>query len=565
MRNREIATIFDRIADALELRGEEVFRVNAYRRAARIVRDLVDEIEKVASEGRLREIPGIGEGTARKIEEYLDTGRMAKYEEATRGIDGELLDMLGIQGVGPKTLKQAYESLGVKSLDDLKRVVGDGSLAELPRMGEKKVANIRKGLELFEKGRGRIPLGIALPIAERILEAMSGHGDLKSISTAGSLRRMVETIGDIDILATGSKGSEIISAFAGLPFVTRVLALGGTKGSVMIDGDTQVDMRVVKTSEYGAALQYFTGSKEHNVKLRGMARDKGLKLSEYGVFRGDRKIAGKTEEDVYKALGLPLIPPELREDRGEVEASLTGKLPDLVREDDVLGDLHVHSNYSDGSDSIEELATAAKGSGLSYIAICDHSRSAQYAGGLDAGTLYKQMKEIDRLNRRLENFRILKGSEVDILKDGSLDFEDDILEKLDVVVASIHSGFKQNVTERMIRAMQNPHVKIIGHPTGRLISRREGYEVDLEKVMRAASETGTALEINAYFDRLDLNDVNVRRAKELGVRLAIGTDSHSKETLWYRELGVSVARRGWLTKGDLLNCLPLKDLLSQKK
>jgi DNA polymerase (family 10) len=350
-----------------------------------------------------------------------------------------------------------------------------------------------------------------------------------------------------------------------MPFVTNVLAAGSTKGSVLIDGETQVDMRVVKSGEYGAALQYFTGSQAHNVKLRGMARAKGMKLSEYGVFKGERKIAGRTEAGVYGALGLPLIPPELREDRGEIEAALDGRLPELVTLDDVLGDLHVHTNYSDGADSIEEMALAASSSGLQYIAVCDHSKAAQYAGGIDEAELGKQIAEIERINRKVHPFRVLKGIEVDILKDGTLDLSDEILDQLDIVVASVHTGFKQNVTERMIRAMEHPLVKVICHPTGRLISRREGYDVDLDRVMLAAASTGTALEINAYFDRLDLNDVNVKKAKEMGVRLSIGTDSHSTETLWFLELGVGVARRGWLEEKDLLNCLPADALASCRK
>jgi len=557
--------MFDRIADALELKGEAIFRVNAYRRAARIMRDLTEDVEQVRSEGRLLDIPGVGEGTGKKIEEYLNTGEMRKYAEVTRGINEELLDMLSIQGLGPKTLKLAHDSLGVNGLEDLKKVIEDGTLQELPRMGVKKVENIRRGIELFERSKGRIPLGVALPIAERVMEALSGERSVKHMSAAGSLRRMVETVGDIDILAAGSRGGEIIEAFTRMPSVTDVLAAGDTRGSVLIDGETQVDMRVVKTSEYGAALQYFTGSKAHNVKLRGMAGTMGMKLSEYGVFRGEKRIAGKTEEDVYRALGLPFIPPELREDRGEIEAAQENRLPDLVLFEDVVGDLHVHSNYSDGADSIEKLAQAAASSGLEYIAICDHSKSAQYAGGIDEGVLRSQMEEIERINRKVRPFRVLKGIEVDILKDGTLDLADEILDQLDIVVASVHMGFRQNVTGRMVRAMENPRVKVICHPTGRLISRREGYDVDLDTVMETAASTGTALEINAYFDRLDLNDVNVKKARDMGVLFSIGTDSHSVETLWYRALGVGVARRGWLRKKDLLNCLSADQVASLRK
>ena len=565
MKNSQIAELFEKIADALEVKGESIFRINAYRRAGRALRDLTIDIEVFRSEGRLKEIPGIGEGISRKIDEYLETGKMSKYVEVTGGIGEELLDLLGVQGLGPKTLALAHDRLGVKNLDDLKKVIEDGALARLPGMGERKTESIRKGIALFEKAKGRIPLGRAIPIALEVVGAMKSDKRLKEISPAGSLRRMAETVGDIDILATGVRKSEIVKRFTQLPFVTDILARGDTKGSVMIDGETQVDLRVVKTAAYGAALQYFTGSKLHNVKLRTMARARGLKLSEYGIFQRDRRIAGAKEEDVYKALGLPWIPPELREDRGEVEAAQSGGLPALVEDEDILGDLHVHSVYSDGNASIEELAASAEKLGLKYIAICDHSKHAKYAGGIDEKTLAKQTREIDELNQKFKGFRILKGIEVDILKDGSLDFADQVLEKLDIVVASIHSGFRQNVTQRMIRAMQNPHVDVISHPTGRLISRREGYEIDIHSVIKAAAETGTALEINAYFDRLDLNDLNAKKAKEMGVKMSIGTDSHSVETLWYLSLGVGVARRGWLAKKDLLNSLDANDLLRRDK
>lgn len=565
MKNRQIAELFERIADALEFKGESVFRVNAYRRAGRVLRDLTDDIELLHREGKLKEIPGIGEGISRKIDEYLTTGKMSKYVEATSGVGEELLDLLGVQGLGPKTLALVHERLGVKNLDDLKRAIEDGALSRLPGMGEKKAENIGKGIDLFEKAKGRIPLGKAVPVVLKVIQAMKSQKGLGEISPAGSLRRMAETLGDIDILATGVERSGIVKRFTQLPFVTDVLAKGSTKGSVIIDDEMQIDLRVVEKAAYGAALQYFTGSKSHNVKLRTMARARGLKLSEYGIFKGEKRIAGSREEDVYEALGLQWIPPELREDRGEVEAAQSGRLPGLVEEKDILGDLHVHSSYSDGNASIKDLAVSAKKLGLKYIAICDHSKYAKYAHGINERTLARQIREIDELNEHLKGFRILKGIEVDILKDGSLDFADQVLKRLDIVIASVHSGFRQNVTQRMIRAMHNPHVDVICHPTGRLISRREGYEVDIHAVMKAAVETKTALEINAYFDRLDLNDVNAKKAKDMGVRMSIGTDSHSVETLWYLSLGVGVARRGWLEKKDLLNTLDATHLLKRSK
>ncbi len=567
MKNRAIADMFDRIADALELKGEIAFRVNAYRRASRVIQDLSEDIETVWKEGRLKEITGIGEGMAQKIEQFLSTGTMEKYEELTQEVSAELLELLAIQGLGPKTLFLAQKELEIGNLEDLRRAVDDGSLEKLPGMGAKKVDNIRKGIQLFLASKERISLGVALPIAEAIIGRLRDIAGVKRISMAGSLRRHRETVGDIDILCEGEDGEGIIRAFTALPGVERVLASGDTKGSIVVEGGTQVDLRVVEPGSYGSALQYFTGSKEHNVRLREMAKKRGLKISEYGVFKGEKKIGGRDEEDIYRAVGLPLIVPELREDRGEVEAALEGRLPELVSFSDFRGDFHVHSAYSDGSDSIMALAQKAISVGYDFVAICDHSKSASYAGGIDEATLLAQLEEIKSVNADLKGFRVLSGSEVDIKADGSLDFADDVLAKLDVVVASIHSGFKQRVTERILTAMKNPHVDIIGHPTGRLISRREGYEVDLERVMRGAAETGTALEINAYPDRMDLSDVHCRRARELGITLAVGTDAHYLEQLDFMKFGVAVARRGWLERADLLNTFTaaeLKARLSRK-
>jgi DNA polymerase (family 10) len=553
MKNRAIADMFDRIADALELKGEIRFRVNAYRRASRVIQDLRDDIETVWRDGKLKDISGIGEGMAQNIEQFLSTGTMDKYEEVKREVSSELLGLLAVQGLGPKTLFLAQSELKVRNLEDLKRAIDDGSLETLPGMGAKKVDNIRKGIQLFLASRERISLGVALPTAEAIIGHLGNIAGVKRVSMAGSLRRHRETIGDIDILCEGKGGEGIILEFTRLPGVVRVLASGKTKGSILVEGDIQVDLRVVEPGSYGSALQYFTGSKEHNVRLREMAKKKGLKISEYGVFRREKKIGGKDEEDIYRAVGLPLIAPELREDRGEVEAALEGKLPELVCASDIRGDFHVHSAYSDGSDSIMAIAEKAISMGYGFVAICDHSKSASYAGGIDEVTLLGQLEEIKSVNANLKDFRVLAGTEVDIKADGSLDFADEILAKLDIVVASVHSGFKQRVTERILKAMNNPHVHIIGHPTGRLISRREGYEVDLESVMRAAADTRTALEINAYPDRMDISDINCRKAKELGITLAAGTDAHYLEQLDFMRFGVAVARRGWLEKADVLN------------
>ncbi len=566
MKNKELAALFSRIADALEIKGEAAFKVLAYHKAARVLEDLSEDIETVAREKRLQEIEGIGSGIAGKIDEYLQTGRMKKYQEALSGVPESLLELLEIQNLGAKTIHLMQKELGVKNLADLKKVIQDGSLALLYGMGEKKVDNIQKGIESFEKAHERIPLYIALVLAEEVIDYVRRSAGVKRISAAGSLRRMRETVGDIDILASGKDGAAIIRYFVRFPRVIRVLAEGVTKGSVMIAteaGEKQVDLRIVADSEYGAALQYFTGSKAHSIKLRGMAKATGLKISEYGVFRGEKKIAGREEADVYAALGLPLIPPELREDRGEVELAIERKLPVVVSIEDIKGDLHVHSDWSDGHVSLRELAELARRQKYSYLAICDHSQSARYARGLTPERLVQQMKEIDQLNSRLRGIKLLKGTEADILADGRLDFPDNLLKKLDIVVGSVHSGFRKSVTERMLKAMENPHLDIIGHPTGRLISGREGYDVDLDKVIQGAKKFGKALELNAFYDRLDLNEFDLKKAKDLGVPIALGTDTHSASGLPMMRLGVGVARRAWLENKDILNCLNLRTLLKE--
>jgi DNA polymerase (family 10) len=372
---------------------------------------------------------------------------------------------------------------------------------------------------------------------------------------------MRENIGDINILTTGGEGREIIQKFIQLPQVTEVLAAGDTKGSVIIEGKTQVDLRVVSPDCFGSALQYFTGSKAHNIHLREIAKDRGLKISEYGVFRGEERLGGEREEDIYSALGLSWIPPEMREDRGEIEAATAGTLPELVKPEEVRGDLHVHSQHSDGTATIEQIALKAKELGHEYIAICDHSQSARYAGGISEDELLEELREIEGLNQRLDGIRILSGTEVDIKADGSLDYPDELLSELDIVVAAVHSGFRKNVTVRMIKAMENPNVDVIAHPTGRLISSREGYEIDVDRIMAKAAETHTALEINSYYDRLDLSDINSMKAKQMGAKLSIGTDAHHVDQLWAIRLGVAVARRGWLEKQNLLNTLSLQQLL----
>jgi DNA polymerase (family 10) len=563
VKNKEIASLFTRIADALEIKGELGFKVLAYRKAARILEDLSEDIETVAREKRLQQIPGIGSGIAAKIEEYIQTGGMKKYQETLSGIPETLLDLLEIQSLGAKTVHLAHQELGVKNFADLKRVIADGSLASLHGLGEKKVENIRRGLENLERALERISLYEALTLAEKVIAYLRQAPGLGQISPAGSLRRMKETVGDIDILASGRDGASIIRFFTRFPKVSRVLAEGGTKGSVMIateNGERQVDLRIVDESAFGAALQYFTGSKAHNIKLRGLAKDKGLKISEYGVFRGEKRIAGRAEEEVYATLKLPWIPPELREDRGEIELALQGRLPEVVGYKDIKGDLHVHSNWSDGQVSLEELAELARGLNYQYLAVCDHSQSAKYARGLSPERLGQQIKDIEALNSRLKGIRLLTGTEVDILADGRLDFPDKLLEKLDVVVASVHSGFKKNVTDRMLKAMESPHVDIIGHPSGRLLSGREGYDVDLDAVLEGARRMGKAMELNSFYDRLDLNEFHLKKAKDRGLKISLGTDTHYASGLQMMQFGVGIARRAWLERKDILNCLSLSQL-----
>lgn len=556
MKNKELADLFGKMADILEFKGENPFKIGAYRKASRVIGDLTQDVRELADSGKLRQIPGIGDSIARKIEEYLQTGRVSKYDEIKKGVSDELVSLMDIPGVGPKTVALLYKEKGIESLSQLEKVLEEGSLTELFGMGEKKIENIKRGVQLLKQSKGRMNLGTAFPIARRVVEALRRETGSQRIEWAGSLRRMKESIGDIDILATGPRREEILRTFTLLPDVREVLASGETKASVIVEGGVQIDLRVVEEDSYGAALQYFTGSKEHNIRLRGIAKTKGIKINEYGVFKGPKKIGGREERDVYVSLGLEWIEPELREDRGEIDAAMAGKLPRLIQESEIRGDLHVHSKWSDGTCSIEEIVQASQRKGYEYVAICDHSKSLKIAHGLDESRLMKQTEEIDRLNERLRGFRILKGIEVDILADGRLDLSEKVLEKLDLVIASVHSGFKQDrkkMTKRIIRALENPCVTILGHPTGRLLGAREPYEVEMDEIMEAARRLGKVLEINAYFERLDLNDIYCRRAKEMGIRMAIGTDAHHVDQLWMMTLGVAVARRGWLERDDLLN------------
>jgi DNA polymerase (family 10) len=568
LRNAEIARIFYQMADLLEIKGDNPFKVRAYQKAAQNIESLSEELTEIQARGELERIPGIGKDLAQKIAEMIQTEKLSVLEELKREIPEGLLELLTVPGLGPKKAKVLYEKLGIQSMEELEQAAKAGQLRDLPGFGLKTEQNILSGIELVRKGRERMLLGRALPLAEAIMKSLASLPEVHQISEAGSLRRRRETVRDIDILVTSSDPERIMDAFVKLPQVKEVMAKGTTKASILTREGMQVDLRVVEEECYGAALAYFTGSKAHNIRIREMANRQGLKISEYGVFREDngQRVAGEKEEEIYRILGLPYIPPELREDRGEIEAALEGRLPRLVEMEDIRGDLHCHSNWSDGGHSIREIAEAARRRGYAYIAITDHTQSLGIARGLRPESVEQQLREIEEVNRGLQGFRVLSGSEVDIRKDGTLDLPDEILARLEVVVASVHSSFKmsrQAMTERIIRALRNPYVSILGHPSGRLLGEREAYEVDLEQVIRAARDTGTALEINSFPQRLDLDDIHCKRAKELGVVLAIGTDSHTNSQLETMSLGLAVARRGWLEDEDLLNTLPVEDLLAR--
>ena len=570
MKNIELSRIFEQIAKILKIKGENPFKIRAYEKITLVLENLPIDIETIYQQGGLNNIPGLGTGIAKKIEEFLTTGQLEYYEKLKTTIPAGVVELLDISEVGPKTAKLLYEQLEIDNIDKLEKAVREHQIKDLPGMGAKSETNILRGIELYKRRKERFLLGRALPLAEEMVESLSQLKETNKISFAGSLRRKKETIGDIDILVTSQNPEKIMRTFISLPQVREILAEGPTKSSIITKDDLHIDVRVVEPISFGAALQYFTGSKAHNIKLRELALKRGLKINEYGVFEVEsgNRIAGEKEEEVYQALNLPFIPPELREDRGEIEAAQENKLPQLVEYSQIKGDLHLHTKWSDGAHTIRQMAEAAQKRGYKYIAITDHSQSLKFAGGLIEERLREQVEEIQKLNQELKDFTILSGIEVDIKSDGSLDFSDEILSKLDVVIAAIHSGFKQEskiITERIMKAMQNRFVNIIAHPTGRLIGYRESYQVDINEMMEVAVKTGTILEINAYPERLDLNDIYCRMAKEKGVQLAIETDAHSIEGLTFMDLGVAVARRGWLEEKEVINTLPLDKLLKRLK
>lgn len=567
MENKAIADVFTEIADILEIQGENPFRIRSYRNAARTIEDMSQSLETLVRDGEnLEEIPGIGKSINEKIREVLSTGKCHSLEELRSHVPPGLTELLKLEGLGPKKVKVLYDELSVDSVDRLEKAAQAGRLRNLPGMGLKTEEKILKSIEHYRAGMGRFKLSVGFQYAEALLRHLKGVPGVKRLDPAGSFRRRRETIGDLDILAICGKGCKVMDGFAGYGDVTEVLARGETKSSVRLKCGLQVDLRVLEEESYGAALHYFTGSKAHNVAIRERAKEKGLKVSEYGVFRArdEKRLSGAEEADVFKAVGLPLIPPELREDRGEIQAAEKGKLPRLVELSDIRGDLQMHTTASDGKNSILEMARKAKEMGYAYIAITDHSKAVRVAGGLDEKQLAKHLKEIEKANGRISGIRILKGVEVDVLPDGSLDLKDDILKECEVVLASVHSRFnmeEEEMTRRVIKAIKNPNVDILAHPTGRLILEREPFKINLQEVIRAAIDQGVVLEINAYPDRLDLKDVDARMARDMGARLAINTDAHSDRQLELMKFGVFTARRGWIEARDVINTLPLEGFL----
>ncbi|OGS19062.1 MAG: hypothetical protein A2219_03740 [Elusimicrobia bacterium RIFOXYA2_FULL_50_26] len=572
MKNKAIAGLLYEIAELLTLNNESIFRIRAYERAAQTLDTMAESVDVVAREGRLRDIAGIGESIAEKIEEYLASGKIAYHEELAARFPQGLLEMMAVPGVGPKKARALFDRLHISSVPELEAAAGAGKIRTLAGFGKKSEDNILKSIATQKQSAGRMLLSEALALSKEIMAQCSGIAGVSRMDAAGSLRRYRETIGDVDILcaATESGRKKAIERFTSLAGVERVLAAGPEKSSVVFEGGVQADMRVIEPASYGAALQYFTGSKAHNVTLRTLAKRKGFTINEYGIFRIGEKapVAAKTEEEVYAALGLDWIAPELREDTGEIEAAATGALPRLVELKDIKGDVHVHSTYSDGKNSIEEMAAEAQRRGYEWIIITDHSQSLKIARGLSVETMRKKLKEIERLNARYTDFRILCGTEIDILSHGNLDYPRSVLEELDFVLASIHTGFKQDeetITGRVTKALENKFTHCLGHPTGRLIGKRPAYALNMERVLDTARRAGKMIEINSFPERLDLADVYCRKAKELRVKLAIGTDAHTTGHLGFMELGISVARRGWLEKNDIINTLSYKELMEYLK
>lgn len=571
--NKDIADIFNSVADLLDIRGESQYRVRAYRSAARTIEGLSRSAADMIEQGEdLSKLSGIGKDLAGKIEQIVDSGRLPLLEQLKADMPGELGDLMRVPGLGPKRVARLHDELDVTTLDDLEEAAEQGRISEMEGLGKKTEERIAEEVSRMQQApEQRLKLARAEQIAEPLVEYLGEPDDVKDIVVAGSYRRRKETVGDLDILATCKRGADIMERFTGYEDVRNVVSKGETRSTVVLRSGLQVDLRVVPQVSFGAALQYFTGSKDHSLSLRRIAQKRKLKLNEYGVFKGDERVAGRMEEEVYAEVGLSYIEPELRENRGEVEAARKkNQLPDLVTLEDIRGDLHVHTKRTDGHHAIEELVAAAGERGYSYIAISDHSQRVTVAHGLKPKQLREQMAEIDAVNRKDTGVTVLKSIEVDILPDGSLDLPDDVLAELDLTVCSVHSKFdltRKQQTKRICKAMENPHFRILGHPTGRLINEREAYDVDMEEIMKTAEETGCVLELNAHPDRLDLDDTACRMARDNGVRVAISTDTHRIDDLAFMRFGIGQARRGWLAAKDVVNTSGLDELkeLLQKK
>jgi DNA polymerase (family 10) len=558
--NEAIARIFEKMSRVLSLKGKDRFRILAYERAARALRDLDENLADIAAAGRLEEIPGIGKDLAAKIEEALATGRVESIERECRSTPETLLLLFDIRGLGAKTIAILHEGLEVNNADDLKRVLESGALARMPGFGEKKAAALLSALDAWRAGQERLLLGLVLPQVEELVSQIEQLDSVSRAALAGSLRRGRETIGDADLLVTSDDSAAALREISNFPAIDRVLALGPTRATFLI-GDFQVDVRAVGEECFGSALQYFTGSKQHNTHLRALARQRGMKINEYGIFRGSKRLGGAEEEEIYKRLGMPLIPPEMREDRGEIEAALQNKLPRLVQLEGLRGDLHAHTTYSDGHSTMAEMIERAEKLGYEYLALTDHSPSERIARGLTPARRREKARELQRINQKRKGTKphVLLGTEVDILPDGSLDYPDDVLAQLDVVVAAVHANFQQSsrqMTERILRAIAIPYVQILGHPTARLIGTRDPVSFDFERIAAAAAKAGVALEINGSPWRLDLNDTLARAAQQQGCLLAIGSDAHSANQLSGIRFGVLQAKRGWIQPENVVNTWP---------
>lgn len=562
--NSHIADIFNEVADLLEIQGGNLFRVRAYRKAARTVGELSQSIaDMVKNREDLTDLTGVGKDLACKMVEIVETGTLSLLAELGKETPEELSGLMKIQGLGPKKVGVLHKTLGIRTLDDLKKAAMDKKIRGIPGFGEKTEQSILEVVGQMKGVEQRIKLVVAEQIAEPLVDYLGKARGVKKIAVAGSYRRRRETVGDLDILATAADNSDVMDRFVHYEDVVKVISEGTTRSTVQLRSGLHVDLRVVPQESYGAALHYFTGSKGHNIAVRTLGVKKKLKINEYGVFKGNRRIAGRTEEEVFREVDLPYIPPELREDRGEVEAAQNGSLPALVTLDDIRGDLHAHTSLTDGRASLEEMAEAAKGKGYEYIAITEHSKHVTVARGLKPKDVIKRNAEIDGLNAKLRGMILLKSIELDILDDGSLDLPDEILRELDLVVCSVHYKFnlsREKQTERVIRAMDNPYFSIFSHPTGRLINERRPYELDMERVMEAAKERGCFMELNSHPDRLDLNDMDCKMAKDIGIKIAISTDAHSANDLNFMRFGIGQARRGWLEAKDVLNTRSWSDL-----